>query len=99
EHLELRTVDVDLADQTVEVCERARDDTHLLAGFVLEARPHLLLDLYAALFLLAGAEDVLDLLAREGRGLRAAADESGDAGRVADEIPSVVGEPHPPREG
>src|SRR4051794_28250292 len=43
EHLELRAVDVDLADDAVEVREWPGDDAHLLADFVLEPRPHLLL--------------------------------------------------------
>ena len=47
-----------------------------------------------ALFLHAGAEDVLDLAARQRRGLGAAADEAGDAGRVAHDVPGVVVETH-----
>src|SRR5712671_4740393 len=42
EHLELRAVDVDLADHTVEVGERPRDHAHLLAHLVLEPRSRLL---------------------------------------------------------
>src|SRR5262245_39285977 len=43
EHLELRAVDIDLADHAVEVGERPGDDPHLLTDLVLEPRPHLLL--------------------------------------------------------
>src|SRR5262249_2771950 len=60
EHLELRAVDVDLADDAVEVGERTGDDPHLLGHLVLEPRPHLLLG-GRAFDLLAGAEDVFDL--------------------------------------
>ena len=49
EHLELRAVDVDLGDRTVEVGERAGDDADLLALLELDARPHLLLDRRPAL--------------------------------------------------
>ena len=87
-----RSTSISLID-AVEVGERAGDDPHLLAHLVLEpraapsSRPR-------ALVLLAGAEDVLDLLARERRGLGAAADEAGDAGRVAHDVPGVVVEAH-----
>src|SRR6476620_4963692 len=89
QHLELRAVDVDLADRAVEVGERSRGDPHLLAHLVLEPRPHLLL-LLAALDLLALAQPLLDLAARERRGLGATADEPGDARRVAHHVPGVV---------
>src|SRR5689334_11347834 len=78
---ELRTVDVDLRDRTVEVGERAGDDAHLLAFLELDPRPGLLLDHRP--FGLHDAEDVLDLLAGERGGPRPArADEAGDTGRV-----------------
>src|SRR5262245_2341189 len=93
EHLELRAVNVDLADHTVEVGEGAGDDPHLLAHLVLEARADLLLR-RRALFLHAGAEDVLHLAARERGRLRAASNESCDAGRVAHDVPRVVVEVH-----
>ena len=60
---------------------------------VLEARAHLLLGLRSDLGH-AGAEDVLDLLARQRRRLGAAADETGDTGRVAHDVPGVVVEIH-----
>src|SRR5204863_9921446 len=93
EDLELRAIDVDLADHTVEVGERARDDPHLLPDLVLETGADLLLD-RRALFLHAGAEDVLDLTTRERSGLGAAADEAGHTGRVAHDVPGVVVEAH-----
>src|SRR5262252_1348979 len=43
QHLELRTVDVDLADRAVEVGEGPGDDPHLLPDLELEPRPRLLL--------------------------------------------------------
>src|SRR6476661_4539802 len=89
QHLELRAVDVDLADRAVEIGERPRGDPHLLAHLVLEPRPHLLL-LLAALDLLALAQPLLDLAAGERRGLGATADEPGDARRVAHHVPGVV---------
>src|SRR5205085_424901 len=61
--------------------------------FVLEARADLLLD-RRALFLHAGAEDVLDLATRERSGLGAAADEPGHARRVAHDVPGIVVETH-----
>src|ERR1700690_3666717 len=93
EHLQLRAVDVDLADETVEVGEWPGDDAHLLADLVLEAGPDLLLD-RRALFFRAGAEDVLDLAAGKRGGLGTAADEARDAGRVAHDVPGVVVETH-----
>src|SRR4051812_12811000 len=66
EHLELGAVDVDLGDQAVELRERTGDDPDLLADFVLEARPGLLLDgRRTGLFVDDDAEDVLDLTSRE----------------------------------
>src|SRR6478752_5906712 len=88
QHLELRAVDVDLADRAVEVGERTGRDPDLLPGLVLEAGPHLLLLL--ALDLLALAEPFLHLAAGERRGLRAAADEPGDTRRVAHHVPGLV---------
>src|SRR5438105_8714260 len=89
EHLEFRLVDVDLADGAVEVGERAGDDADLLADVELEPGPGLLALAGRALLLL-DAEDGLDLLAGERRGLGAAADEPGDPGRVAHDPPRVV---------
>src|SRR5712691_9662493 len=75
EHRELRAGDVDVGDRAVEVGERARDHTHLLALLELEPRPHLLL--HARLFL-ADTEHVLDFLARQRCGPCAVTDEAGD---------------------
>src|SRR5262245_62881199 len=63
EHLELRAVDIDLADDAVEVGKRSGDHAYLLGHFVLELRPHLLLG-GGALDLLAGTEDVFDFSTR-----------------------------------
>src|SRR5262249_45177630 len=93
EHLELRAIDVDLGDHTVEVCERPGDHTHLLAHFVLEARAHFLFAL-RALFLHTRTENVFHLAARQRSGLRAAPDEAGDTRRVAHDVPGVVVEIH-----
>src|SRR5262245_19423849 len=93
QHLELGAVDVDLGDRAVEVGERPRDHTDLLALFELHAGSHLLLGRRAVG--LGDAEDVFDFLARQRRGLRAArTDEAGDAGRVAHDAPRVVVEAH-----
>src|SRR5450432_591264 len=43
EHLELRPIEVDLADRAVEVGERSGGDAHLLAFIERETRPRLLL--------------------------------------------------------
>src|SRR5690242_4783772 len=86
EHLELRLVDVDLADGAVEVGEGAGDDAHLLADVELQPRPGLLALAGDALLLL-DAEDGLDLLAGERRRLGAAPDEAGHAGGVAHDPP------------
>src|SRR6478672_743457 len=92
QHGELRAGDVDVGDHAVEVGERTGGDPHLLAHLEVEARPRLLLG--ADLDGLAGAEDVLDLLARERRGPGAVADEPGDTRRVAHDVPGVVVEGH-----
>src|SRR5207245_1470548 len=60
---------------------------------VLEPRAHLLLGLRAVL-LHAGAEDVLDLLARERSRLGTTSHEAGDTWRVADDVPGMVVEVH-----
>src|SRR5581483_7736248 len=97
EHLELRLVDVDLADGAVEVGEGAGDDPDLLADVELQPRPGLLALAGDALLLL-DAEDGLDLLSGERRGLGAAPDEAGHPGGVAHDPPRVVVEVHPDEE-
>src|SRR5687768_11362515 len=89
EHLEFRLVDVDLTDGAVEIGEGAGDDPDLLADVELEPGAGLLLALHAA-FDLLHAEDRLDLLAGERSRFGTAADEPGDAGRVAHDPPRVV---------
>src|SRR5581483_3176117 len=97
EHLELRLVDVDLADGAVEVGEGPGDDPDLLADVELQPRPGLLALAGDALLLL-DAEDGLDLLAGERRRLGATPHEPGDAGGVAHDPPRVVVEVHPDEE-
>src|SRR6516162_4260219 len=93
EHLQLGAIDVDLGDRTVEVRERAGDDTHLLALLELHSRTDLLLCDRA--LGLGDAEDVLDLFASEwGRLGTARPDEARDSGGVADDVPGVVVEVH-----
>src|SRR5206468_4062752 len=89
EHLEFRLVDVDLADRAVEVGEGAGDDPDLLPHLELEPGPGLLA-LAGHARLLLDAEDRLDLLAGERRGLGPAPDEPGDTRRVAHDPPRVV---------
>src|SRR5213592_147940 len=75
-------------DNALEVDERPVDDPHLVAA--LEHR--LRLGLLGPGFHLP--HDVVDLLLRERDGLRARADEPGDLGRRAHQVPRVVGQLH-----
>src|SRR6202008_4359397 len=88
EHLELELVLVDLDDLAREVSEGTLPHADGLAGLVLEAG---LAPLCRALFV-AGhdEEDLLDVAPRQRGRLRAGADDPGDAGRVADDVPRVV---------
>src|SRR3954470_11313167 len=80
-HLEFLAVRVDVGDLAVEVRERAGCDLHGLA--------ELILDLRARRSGRAGprVEDPVDLGLRQRHGLRACADESGDARRVLHDRP------------
>src|SRR2546428_8308152 len=79
---------IHVLDDALEVHERPVDDPHLVAP--LEHRLRLGL-LGAGLHL---PHDVVDLLLRERNGPRARADEPGDLGRRAHEVPRVVGQLH-----
>src|SRR3954452_2469601 len=88
QHLELELVLVDLDDLAGEVGERAFLDADGLTGLVLETGTAPL----GGLLLVVGRdeEELLDVAPRQRRGLRALADEAGDARRVADDVPRVV---------
>src|SRR3954467_14846448 len=76
QHLELLLVRVDVDDLAVEVGQRAGGHLH---GF---AEPELHLCTRAVAVRAAGVQDPVDLCLRERDGLRAGADEAGDAGCV-----------------
>src|SRR5580700_2448075 len=87
EHLEFALLDVDLGHLAMEVRERPVDDAHVLADLVLD------IDLGGRL----GLDLLLDapnLVLLQRNGLVARADEGGDARRVADHVPRLVGHDH-----
>src|SRR3989440_11595700 len=84
EHLQLLLVRVDVDDLAVEVGEWARGYLDRLAERVLDLGARALTGRGA------GAQDPVDLALRQRHGLRAGADEAGDAGRVLDHRPGVV---------
>src|SRR3954447_660536 len=88
EDLELHLVLVDLRDRPREIGERAFLDPHRLTRLVVEAGPGLLGSAVDALDL--HLQDALDLFAGQRCGPRTEADEAGDAGRVAHDVPGVV---------
>src|SRR5919198_5458030 len=87
QHLQLALVHVDLADLAVEIREGPGDDADHVAFLELEPEARGL-----GLLLLLDREDLLDLAARQRRGLgaRSGGDEAGHAGRVPHDVPRVV---------
>src|SRR5438874_5724663 len=88
EHLQLLLVGVDVDDLAVEVRQRAGGYLHRLAERELDLRARALAGGGA------GVQDPVDLVLRQRYGLRAGADEAGDAGRVLHDRPRVVVQVH-----
>src|SRR5207249_3025808 len=88
EHLQLLLVGVDVDDLAVEVGERPGRHLHRLAELERHLRSRALGDGGPRL------QDPVDLRLRERHGLRACADEAGDAGGVLHHRPGVVVQVH-----
>src|SRR5205807_4738847 len=88
EHLQLLLVRIDVYHLAVEVGERAGGYLHRLAEGELDLRAR------ALAVPATRVQDPVDLALRERDGLRARADEPGDAGRVLDDRPGLAGHVH-----